>query len=640
MEFSYRPIVVSKEEIKQNPDRYFVLDGRKIKSERTIPEALRDILIPQLTGGSVTPEIPQFGGKNDFCQIISSTPTINPITKTFASPQYAFLTQERMPAPTEQFLSNEKPFYLGILLNPSIPELTLKEVNMIVRVPLDISKINPMEGLVNRAPVPAEYQLLGTHDILKDGQTDKDLKWEDISDRTTIAVDSWNYASTTKFILLKENVDPKYLTFRGFKLVVWSWNNEFADEGDVIPGLSRLDFKFKEEDIELLKKREYNLPDLSNSCDSDHVIAFDLDNLEDCKEPDKDHRQIEKEYLDSIQIKVMERIAPLIKKSINDAVSLSVEKSKDKLVMDLSEKVNKKIGESIDQINLAGTSVMADVKKYTNDFIKQLENDSNNNINSLKRKTDKAIKEISETIDEHIKSKVNDAFSKVSNTVDENISVLTDLKNEIMQSVNVDKNIINKLVNDVFEEKLEKIIDEKFSAKQESLINEINSHIKNSITNKNSPLVKILDGIQGAVNKLEQAITKQKERIDDIEECTTLVVVDDQKTGSLNVNVKTNKNQFHVVNEKDHPKKELVLLLKKYPQDGDTITFFNYRTDGGKVTINGNGNNLDVVFKGKFYDHLSKLSLTEKGEFLSLIFFKGVWTGRLEEGIASASKTK
>lgn len=586
MELSASPIVIKKEKALAEPNRYFIVDGREIKSISDVPHQLRNDLGKQLTGGEVKPIVPTTGIQNDFCRIISSQPMPNPVTSKLSYPWYAFKDINNTVDYGEQFISMQEPFYIGLVLMPGIPELTLQLTTLVPLIKAPASEVNPLADVVNLTPVPKTYQLFGTHTAPHEDPDKDNYVWEAISDKTTVDADMWSLDGPTELQLLKEGIDRNLLTYRGFKFEIYDWHTEHCEPANMYPGLARIGMTFDPVSLKLLTKLPLRLPDYSDNfkLKKDEVVAFDISALS--------NKPIE---LDS-----------------NKPVVGSPQ------VVGMTDEQKAEYHQFIkDQVNVQLESAS-----------KKLANSANATIKRIDGLQVEAIKNLDEPL-----SAAELRIKKMLDDVAEATTRLNEKQDSLKDVPATDNTALRMLIGNVLQE----ILSESMTEQVTNILTGMLKYKGKKGTTPASPLMKILDALKGGIAALETRHTELKQSVDGLISNSNLVVIDDMPGLSYILRDTSGKidSCYNVVNDKPNQSREITFTLPETAEDGETKTITNLRTDGGKIQIASGNKTMTVIYAGQVYRALPKFGLTKYGERIQLTYWNGIWHGRAEDGATS-----
>ena len=584
MQFTQNLVLVTEEQLEKDAERFFpfkggtyferVLDTHLVKSLKYAKEYVT------VTKLEKQPPVNGTSQENTFCKIISSAPAENKKYNTVAMPQFAFMSPDgKAPAPSTQFLSNPdmkkgEQFFIGLFLQDEIPMLTLKAVEVTVRVPMEPQPVD-LEG-VNHAPVPGAIQIFGTTaEWPEDGDLNK-LDWEPITKKSILAPNIWAYMTPTTLPI--ENSFKKY---RGFKFVVYDWNTDKAIADDKTPGLSRIAFKFDEDELNAIEEETvYVVKDTRKEDEDGVVTCMAVDMKAACVNvtpgddgPDDTDKPMKMHWDDDFVAEGVDKIYA----AVQDRLVMSthyLEESLQSAAKDAEDKILKKSNELSDQI---------EAKMIVLD----------GNIKSLIEKTDG----------------LDNRYTK--------IEAFIDGVNKHLNEVDANAHHTEEEIEGV-KQKLEDRCAVLFS---DDNLTKLLSKL---------PAVTALAKLAQIVEDSQDRIEKLSKKITEILDTTSMVVVDEQTDDSVALAPGvTANNTFNVVNSKDNKDKSITLTLSKDFTEGDTVTIANMRKDGGLIKIVPEKAKLNVNYQGKAYDGLTNVTLDTRGEQITVMLFKNDWIGKI-----------
>lgn len=522
------------------------LDGRMVLAD-TVPDILKEYWNLQSTPTSSSIGIFQPGTvKNEICQLISSAPVINPINGGLAVAAYAFKPinlSERINI-DEQFMSLDSPnhpVFAGVLLNSNITEKTLKAVRIITRIPVDGIKITRTTNVLNEVPVPALYQIFGTHDDINE-TPHKDpakLNWEGITHPTRIEASAWSFASPTSFVFNEQNYDK--LKYRGFKFVVYEWNYDHASNIDKHPGFYRVSFDFVEDGPDMI-----TLPNLIEE-GSTKIMAIDLNNpmredqssdVVDLAEDEINEDEIdEDERTDGCATSEGEYFTASL--TYNPKSNGLTERDSD---IDLGNDV----AAIVNLLQLEG-------EKIRNGINLEVEK----KLTTLMTKTKKEIKV---SVKNEVDSALTSAMDKFINTVAEKMATTQKGTRHEVDSVNIDKLIQQKLddmnlfTEEMFNDRICDKLSELESINQERLVSLTNS-------NKSSHIQEIVERLTLLEERMEEILTSPTSEISEqsIDKLKELLLLEQ---GQLNNNLLS--DQRNLIEES---KLQMATMIQKIIDD-------------------------------------------------------------------------
>lgn len=314
-------INITPDAYRRNPSRYFLFDGRRVE-ENEIPAEIRDRVIQMSTKEYLDSTPPtNLATENDFCSIFSSKPATIKKYSTIGVPALAFKEiTNQAPDVTEQFVSEDTDpdrVYIGIFLKPDIPSLRLSSISIVTRVPLDpidFSTLDPNHP-VAPVPTPKTLQVFGTK-----SDTLEQAIWTPVTGRILVSSDTWNFMRQTTLPCISDDLDPKAIqAYRGFKVVFLEWDYSHARDDDRLPGISRIQFNFIQEDIDIIKSCvRYVLPAM-RADDGICIVGYDKhpeEGILEAEEVSQPTLELSQELMD----KAIEQVKDTCIKEIQDAL--------------------------------------------------------------------------------------------------------------------------------------------------------------------------------------------------------------------------------------------------------------------------------------------------------------------------------
>lgn len=370
---------ITPEAYRSDPSRYFLFDGRRV-DENEIPPEIKDRVIQMSTKEYLDSTPPtNLAVENDFCSIFSSKPATIEKYSTIGVPALAFKEiTNQAPDVTEQFVSSDTEsggVYIGIFLKPDIPSLRLSSLSIVTRVPLDPIDFTTLDPNHPVAPVPTPktLQVFGTK-----SETLEYAKWVPITGRILISSDAWNFMRPTTFSCISEDTDLKSLpAYRGFKVVFLEWDYSHAREDDRLPGISRIQFNFVQEDIDIIKSCvRYVLPAMRAE-DGICIVGYDKHPEISEEEPermtitfsqelvDKTIEQVKDTCIKEIQDVLIEQVVTAARKVSTEIVNEALKKA-DATISEKADKTAKMIKKEVETLHNQADSRIKNLLSHDN----------------------------------------------------------------------------------------------------------------------------------------------------------------------------------------------------------------------------------------------------------------------------------